>query len=90
MSRHSMWKRESSESHQCSILKRLQWWIQDFPAGASTPKVGVLTYYFANLFAEKLRENEGIAPPPPPWGRVRVSFCPSLDPPLKMSWILDE
>ena len=28
----------------------LQWRIQDYPeVGASTPKVDVLTYYFANL-----------------------------------------
>ena len=30
------------------LLNRLHWWIQDFPeVGAPTPKLGVLTYYFA-------------------------------------------
>ena len=50
-----------------------QWRIPDFPRGAPTPKVGVLTYFFGR----KLHENERIWTP----GGARPRR-PPLDPPL--------
>ena len=51
-----------------------------FLRGGATPKVGVLTYYFAN-FLPKMHENERI------WtldgGRVRRILASPLDPSLK-------
>ena len=69
----------------------MQWRIQDFPeGGAPTPKVGVLTYYFA-YFLSKLHQNERIrtrgsvpdAPTTPPApsgsakGMVEKAECPN-------------
>ena len=56
------------------IFPQKKWQIQDFPeGGALTPKVGVLTYYFA-ICCRKLHENEriltlGAHVPAPPWIR---------------------
>ena len=52
-----------------------QWRIQDFPAGAPTPEVGVLIYYFA-FFANKCMKMKEFGPR----GRGAHAW-PSLDPP---------
>ena len=48
-----------------------------FLGEGTTPKVGVLTYYFA-IFCRKLHENEII------WNRGRP-VTPALDPPMAMA-----
>ena len=47
-----------------------QWRIQGFPEGAEIPKVGVLTNFFANFFAENFMKIGG---------RGHASIAPSLD-----------
>ena len=46
----------------CQVSYHYQWRIKDFLRGASTPKVGMLKYYFA-IFCRKLHENERIRIP---------------------------
>ena len=41
-----------------NMIQKLR--IQDFPEGAPTTKVGVLTYNFVNLFEENCMKNERI------------------------------
>ena len=50
-----------------------QWWIQDFPEGAPTPKVVVLTYFLAKNYM-KMKEFGPL---------VGASLAPPLDLPLQ-------
>ena len=44
-----------------SVAAQLQWWIQDFLEGASTPKWATPTYHLINL-SQKPHENDEIWP----------------------------
>ena len=62
------------------FYKYQQWQIQDFPEGeVPIPKAGLLTYYFANCFAEnciKMKEigPKGVTSLVPPWIRQWSNF----------------
>ena len=60
----------------------IQWRIQDFPGGSQVPKVGVLTYYFAEN-CMKMKEFEPGGGGARPWRHS--DLCISCNPKLKLN-----
>ena len=71
-----------------------QWWIQDFPeGGAPTPKVGVLTYYFAIFFAKNCMKMKECGPQGArvPGAPLKVySHREITSPTFRKSWICQD